>query len=411
MRKIVMILALLSGVMLSGCSSLFVSSSLGASDLYRTNNRVEVANRLKAEAEAQRAEAEAREALWAARQAEMEAERAEEAYYSSLNAPSYQSIIANDYESAYARRLYGFNSPTYRMPSSYYDLAYSRDLYYAKAYDPSLYNIMVSGDQVWVEPKYITSMFGSWGATNITFGIYASPWNYGWSYRVDPFYYSCWGYPHYSWYDWNWNICYNPWYYDTYWWHYYPHYHNHYYPHKPSAPRPPQHRPESRPESRPNHGYVTTGSGASSGTMVGNLNGGRGTTSSRYTSPTSDKNYGTTTVTRPTGRGTVSTGVNSNSQYRGSATVNTNRGTTTTSSGNFRQGTTTTSRGTQSTVNSSTTANKGTSTSSSRSTTSSSYRSGSSSSRSNFGSSSSSTRSYGGGTAGSSGGGNTSSRR
>ena len=112
MRKIVIILALLSGVMLSGCSSLFVSSSLGASDLYRTNNRVEVANRLKAEAEAERAEAEAREALWAARQAEMEAERAEEAYYSSLNAPSYQSIIANDYESAYARRLYGFNSPT-----------------------------------------------------------------------------------------------------------------------------------------------------------------------------------------------------------------------------------------------------------------------------------------------------------
>ena len=411
-----MIFALVGGVMLASCSSLFMNSSLGSSDLYRTDNRVTVANRIKAEAEAERAEAEAREAQWAARQAEAEAERAEAEYYASLAEQNYQTIVANDYESAYARRLYGFNSPTYNLPSSYYDLYYNPAMQYATAYDPALYNIMVSGNQVWVEPKFITSMFGSWGATNVSFGIYSSPWNYGWNYRVDPFYYSCWGYPRYSWYDWNWTVCYNPWYYDSYYWshyhnHYYHHYHNHYYPHKPSAPRPPQHRPESRPESRPNHGYVTTGSGASSGPMVGNLNGGRGTTSSRYTSPTSDKNYGATTVTRPTGRGTVSTGVNSNSQYRGSATVNTNRGTTTTSSGNFRQGTTTTSRGTQSTVNSSTTANRGTSTSSSRSTTSSNYRSGSSSSRSNFGSSSSGTRSYGGGTAGSSGGGNTSSRR
>ena len=489
-----MIFALVGAVLLTSCSSLFMTSSLGMSDLYRTDNRVAVANRIKAEAEAQRAEAEAREARWAALQAEAEAERAEAEYYASLTEPSYQTIIANDYESAYARRLYGFNSDSYRLPSSYYDLSYNRAMQYATAYDPALYNIMVSGNQVWVEPKFITSMFGSWGATNVSFGIYSSPWNYGWSYRVNPFYYSCWGYPHYSWYDWNWTMCYNPWYYDSCYWlhyhshyhnHYYPHYNNHYYPHKPSAPRPPQHRPVDRPDTRPNHGFVSTGSGASSGPLAGNLNGGRENSGSRYTSPTSNKNFGATTVTtRPTagngagsdaGRGTVSTGVNTDSKYRGNTTVTVdhgtpastatgngattpatiNHGTTTTTttgngnsgSGNFRQGngttttttpatgnrgtattTTTVNRGTSTSTNrgtttTTTTTNRGTSTTGNRTTTttttttprSTTVGTGSSGNRS-VGTTTTTTRSFGGGSGGSGGGsgargGNTSSRR
>ena len=179
--------------------------SYGSNDLYVSDNRTQVANQLRAEAEAERALAEAREAMWNARMAEAQADAAEATYYNS-----YSSIVADNYESAYARRLYGFNSPSYRMPSSYYNYATSDALRYATAYDPAFYNIMVSGNQVWVEPKYITSMFGSWGATNLSFGIYASPWNYGWSIYVDPFYYSWYGYPRYSWYDWNCNICYNP---------------------------------------------------------------------------------------------------------------------------------------------------------------------------------------------------------
>ena len=460
MRRFVMIFALVGGVMLTSCSSLFTTSSFGSNDLYRTDNRVVVANRIKAEAEAQRAEAEAREAQWAARQAELEAERAEAEYYASLAEPSYQTIVANDYESAYARRLYGFNSDSYRLPSSYYSLSYNRAMQYATAYDPALYNIMVSGDQVWVEPKFITSMFGSWGATNVTFGIYSSPWTYGWGYRVDPFYYSCWGYPRYSWYDWNWTMCYNPWYYDSCYWlhyhnHYYPHYHNHYHPHKPVAPRPPQHRPNNphnnRPDNnRPNHGFVSTGSGASSGPISGNVNVGRENSGSRYTSPTSNKNFGATTVTRPTsGRGSVSTGVNSDSKYRennssttvdrGTSSSNTtansgvvsnvkvNTGTTTKvntgtttgsvntntnkSTGNFRQSTSTTTKTTTTTNNSTTTSankvrttsssnsskntvSKGTSTSSSRGTSSSSkVSSGTSSSNRSYGTSSTTSRS------------------
>lgn len=399
MRKIVIIIALASGVMLAGCSSLFSSSLLGSSDLYRTDNRVMVATRLKAEAEARQAEAEAREAEWLARQAQADAERAEADYYASFSEPSYQTIVANDYESAYARRLYGFTSSSYRLPSSYYSLSYGRNVTYAMAYDPALYNIMVSGDQVWVEPKFITSMFGSWGATNVTFGIYSSPWNYGWRYHVDPFYYSCWGYPRYSWYDWNWTICYNPWHYDAYWSHYYynhyyPHYHHHYHPGGHMPPPPPQYRPNNRPnhrpDNRPNHGYITTGSGASHGPIAGNLNGGRDTEGSRYTSPTSNRNYGSSTVTKPTdgnkrpGGGSTSTGVNSNSKYtisgttsigsasasssstsnRGSSTT-VYRGTTTTGSSNFRQGGTT-SRGTSTSTSTSTGVSKGTSTSASR---------------------------------------------
>ena len=212
MKRSLMILPIVAmALALSGCTAMFNSSSYGTNDLYRTNNRAEVAAQLKAEAEAERLEAEARRAQWEARTAQAYAAAAEAEYYATINdEPSYTNIVADDYQSAYARRLYGFQSPTYKMPSSYYDLVSSSSIYYVTAFDPAYYNVMVSGDQVWVEPKYITSMFGSWGATNVTFGLYASPWTYGWSYHVDPFYYSTWGYPHYSWYDWNWSICYGP---------------------------------------------------------------------------------------------------------------------------------------------------------------------------------------------------------
>ncbi|MFQ7502779.1 MAG: hypothetical protein ACLRMJ_05950 [Alistipes finegoldii] len=42
------------------------------------------------------------------------------------------------------------------MPSSYYNFRYGSSFTYATAYDPAFYNIIISGDEVWVEPKYIT---------------------------------------------------------------------------------------------------------------------------------------------------------------------------------------------------------------------------------------------------------------
>ena len=223
-------LAVAVAAIASSCSStLYTSSGSAYDDLYAAHDRTAIANRQQAEAEARKAEAEARRAKYEAEQAELEAKIAAlqatakanathvdsdgviivDDDYAAMQGNNYTNFVADDYESAYARRLRGFNSITYRMPSSYFDLRYGSNYNLAISYDPAFYNVMVSGDQVWVEPKYITSMFGSWGATNVTFAL-QSPWYYGWSRFYDPWYYSSWGFPHYSWYDWNWSICYGP---------------------------------------------------------------------------------------------------------------------------------------------------------------------------------------------------------
>ena len=164
---------------LASCSSAYYASAGYASDdLYAVHDRTEISRRKQAEAEAQRAAAEARRAEWEARIAEAKAAAAENSYYEyrSADANPYESVLADDYESAYARRLRGFESPTYKMPSSYINARYGSAFNYVSAYDPAFYNIVVMGDQVWVEPKYITSMFGSWGTV-----IYSDPWYYGWN--------------------------------------------------------------------------------------------------------------------------------------------------------------------------------------------------------------------------------------
>ena len=261
------LLATLVATVATGCTSAYYTAGGSAyDDLYASHNRTEIANRQKAEAEARLAEAEARKAEAEALQAEYEAKIA--AYNAKAAAEGKQTIkvnettadgviileednssrsfVADSYESAYARRLKGFRSGSYRMPSSYFNLRYNGNILLATAYDPSFYNVMVSGDEVWVEPRYITSMFGTWGATNATAMIY-SPWYYGWSPRwslswgiYDPWYYSSWGFPRYSWYDWNWNICYGGGWGHNLWWgwggHYHPWrpaplYHHHYHPH------------------------------------------------------------------------------------------------------------------------------------------------------------------------------------
>ena len=327
------LLAGLVAIVATSCTSAFYTSSGSAyDDLYAVHDRTAIANRQKAEAEARRAEAEARQAEAQARQAELEAQLAELGLVQAQSGTRtdsdgviivddnatrstnvYDSYLANDYESAYARRLLGFKSATYRMPSSYFNLRYGGDYMYVTAYDPAIYNVMVAGDQVWVEPKYISSMFGTWGATNATMLVH-SPWYYGWNSVVyDPWYYSSWGFPHYSWYDWNWNICYSPsWSLGfNLWWgwggiyrpwrpyHYHHHHHiggfhhhhghylgggggyiNHYYGSRHNAPR------NSNKPAMSSRNIVNRGSGYST----------------PYRSPNSGKVYGETsrsTVTRP----------------------------------------------------------------------------------------------------------------
>lgn len=248
--KRLFILSLVAWVATACSTGFYSSSGNGYDDLYATHDRVAIANRQKAEAEARKAEAEARQAEYAAQLAELQAMVAEAEMKSSTRTDkdgviivdegaSYNRYIADDYESAYARRLLGFRSSSYRMPSSYYDLRYGTASHYVTAYDPSFYNVMVSGSQVWVEPKYITSMFGTWGAVNVTMAV-NSPWYFGFGTGFyDPWYYSSWGFPRYSWYDWNWNVCYGYGGMNLWWgwggmyrpWHYnhYPHYYYHHH--------------------------------------------------------------------------------------------------------------------------------------------------------------------------------------
>ena len=235
MRGFITVVAVLSQLLImSGCATAWQSSTY-TDDLYSVHNKIAIANRQKAEAELAKAQYEAQQAQYEATLARIKAEAAQQGVtVTEGTIDGYDAVLADTYESAYARRLYGFSSPTYRMPSSYYTWRYSDAFFYASAYDPAFYNVMVSGDMVWVEPKYITSMFGSWGAVAVpSYG-----WYYGWDYSH---YY--WNSP-YGWsMSWYWG---SPYYWNTpyYWGGGYPYYHyhhHHHYPHRPSYHRPPQH--------------------------------------------------------------------------------------------------------------------------------------------------------------------------
>lgn len=194
--------AFLAAAGLVGCSSAYYASSGYASDdLYALHDRTQIARKQQAQAEARKAAAEARRAEWEARLAEAEAAAAENGYY-EYDANPYRSVLADDYESAYARRLRGFESPSYNMPSSYINARYSRAFDYVSAYDPAFYNVIVMGDEVWVEPKYITSMFGTWGRPV----VFLDPWYYGWSTPGLSFSIGSWGW------SFGWNSWYSPWY-------------------------------------------------------------------------------------------------------------------------------------------------------------------------------------------------------
>ena len=179
----------------------------------------------------------------------------------------YNNIYVNDYASAYARRLQGFTSLTYRMPSSYWDYRYGDAYFLTLAYDPAFYTVMVMGDQVWVEPRYITNMFGSWN----------NPYYYGYRYGYNPYYY---GYSYGYWDYWGWNSPYwgcTPYYhcYHNHHWHA-PHYGHHHHPsYRPGGPGGPHgggHR-EHNVVHRPSYG-TTIGGGTSRPSYRDQLGGG-----------------------------------------------------------------------------------------------------------------------------------------
>ena len=108
---------------------------------------------------------------------------------------NFNTVLVDTYEEAYNRRIRGMASLSYRMPASYINAQYSDAYFYSTAYDPMFYNVMISGDEVWVEPKHITSMFGTWGATIVNPYMHYRP-----SLNVDI---------HFSY--WYWDPIYGPW--------------------------------------------------------------------------------------------------------------------------------------------------------------------------------------------------------
>ena len=149
---------------LSGCSAALFSSSSSSDDLYSTHDTRAIAN----------SDLQRRERALAAREAELrrQEEAAKAAYQvnqaqrSGSESTSYQSVLSDNYQDSYERRLKGFSSSSYKVNSTVPDNTQIKAINYASAYDPAVYNVMVMGDEVWVEPKYISSLFGTWGSTS-----------------------------------------------------------------------------------------------------------------------------------------------------------------------------------------------------------------------------------------------------
>lgn len=315
MRK-VLIFAVISAQLfiLSGCAAAWQSATY-SDDLYSVHDKIAIANRQKAEAELARAQYEAQQAQYEAAVAKANAEAAKRGYTTTDGSVNgFDAVLADSYESAYARRLYAFSSPTYRMPSSYYTWRYSDAFFYASAYDPAFYNVVVAGDMVWVEPKYVTSMFGSWGAAVMpSYG-----WYYGWN---DPYYYWNRSYRYgwyYGWnnpYYWGWGCGY-PYYHNHYHHYYHSYHHHHHHPHRPSYGRPPHHRP-------PHAGSGGVGSTGHHqiyrpGTVVGR-NPGTSTPADRGNGsrPGTPSRPATVRPTQPASRGGVTAAPGGSSSYRG----------------------------------------------------------------------------------------------
>jgi len=121
----------------------------------------------------------------------------------------YDRVLVDDYATALERRRKGIEDPYYRINNL--SVYFSDDYWYASAYDPSYYNMVIMGSQVWVEPRYISSSFGfSYGYRYNSYPYYG----YGWPssyFGYNP--YSYYGYSPYSSY---YGYPYNYWGYDNY---------------------------------------------------------------------------------------------------------------------------------------------------------------------------------------------------
>jgi len=104
-----------------------------------------------------------------------------------VSANPYDEVLVDDFSEAWERRREGRMNPWYGM-NNYYMYRNSDAFWYASAYDPAFYTVVVMGDEVWVEPNYIAASFGY---RNSFYGNY---WYTGFG--------GAYGYPYYSnWYN------------------------------------------------------------------------------------------------------------------------------------------------------------------------------------------------------------------
>lgn len=169
----------------------------------------------------------------------------------------------DDVKSAYQRRMDAVKSSSTNS-SAYWDTMDKYYEYLERKYDNNLYNIIVMNDKIWVEPKYISSIFdgsdptdglvayknrmaktyinnqkastnygyakgfssgyssGYNNGSSITININPWSWGLGWGYPYSSSYWGCnswynpyyagWGYPYYRPYYRPWGGWYDPWY-------------------------------------------------------------------------------------------------------------------------------------------------------------------------------------------------------
>lgn len=214
--------------MLSGCSSAFFlsSSGTGADDVYYNPNKDYSVTNAQPEinpvnssdpriAELQKKMNTSMAAAVADTTVASDTTNVEQKDENPFNA-----ILASSYQDAQRRRDEAQADPA----MSYSDLQDA--LWYASAYDPAFYNVIIYGSHVWVEPKYMSpgwyypnprlSFYGGFGypyySSNVYFGFGYSPFDYGFypfTYGLglslyNPYYsWNSWGYGYYpySYYD------------------------------------------------------------------------------------------------------------------------------------------------------------------------------------------------------------------
>jgi|GEM_PF-1628078 RhoGEF, Guanine nucleotide exchange factor for Rho/Rac/Cdc42-like GTPases len=211
--------------MLSGCSSAFylTSTDPGADDVYYNPNRTYTA----ASTQPEMNPINSNDPRISELQKKMNTSMSDAVADTDFNADTvsveqqnenpYDAILADSYQDAQSRRDAARTDPSL----NYSDLQTS--LWYASAYDPAFYNVIIYGSHVWVEPKYMStgwykpmsslSFYGDYGypySSNLYFGFGYSAFDYGFypfgfgfglSF-YNPYYaWNDWGYGHYPYYN------------------------------------------------------------------------------------------------------------------------------------------------------------------------------------------------------------------